>query len=397
MKKILLILAFAGLSLSAANAQKKIPHSHRLATEVRARRVEIVLPQVKGYNCYKGDFHVHTIYSDGCINPAGRIAEAWYDGLDIVAITDHYEGQKGLKKAAIVAAPVNPDGKPIKYPSANKVGKVCADFNAIHQEAVDQLEKSKYPMLLIKGCEMARNSQTHGHFNCLFVDDINVLYNRDVAEAFRNVKKQGGIIIHNHPAWRRKTSDKTEFHKKVYDEGLIDGVEVVNGGTFYPHIVRRCIDEKLTMFGNTDIHGFTNQTYDPSGSHRTMTLVLAKELTEKSVKDAILKNRTIVYAVGTLIGEEMWLKEFFNAAVTCRLLNENKTKGTRTYTLTNMSSITYHLRKGKSQLVLEPFRTITISTSKDKKSGKFLNPKYEVTNMWHIDYKHPVIEIETDK
>lgn len=58
---------------------------------------EIVLPQVKGYNCYKGDFHVHTSYSDGKLNPAARVIEAWLDGLDIVAITDHYEHHSGVR------------------------------------------------------------------------------------------------------------------------------------------------------------------------------------------------------------------------------------------------------------------------------------------------------------
>ena len=46
---------------------------------------------------------------------------------------------------------------------------------------------------------------------------------------------------------------------------------------------------------------------------------------------------------------------------------------------------------------LEPFETITISYTKDKESGKLQTPKFRVENMWHIDYKHPVIEITVDK
>lgn len=396
MKRLFLTLLAACLCLLSADAQKKIPHSARLSYEVKPGRTEIILPQVKGFNCYKGDFHIHTTYSDGRVNPGGRVAEAWFDGLDVIAITDHYEGTSGLKKALAIASPLN-DGKPFAYKSASKLGTSPADFNAIHQEAVSQAEKSGYPMLIIKGCEMARNAQSHGHFNCLFLKDLNTVYDPDMAEAFRKVKKQKGIIIHNHPAWRRKTSDKTEFHNQVYGEGLIDGVEVVNGGTFYPHIVRRCVDEKLTMFANTDIHGISTHSYSAVGHHRTMTLVLAKDLTEKAIKDAILKRRTIAYAKGCLIGEEMWLREFFNAAVDCKMVKEDAKKGVRTYMLTNMSSITYMLRRGKTTYELEPFKSLMVNFGKNKKTGQYAAPKFRVDNMWHIDYQHPTFEVALDK
>lgn len=397
MKRFFIVATVAMFCIFNADAQKKIPHTVRTSENAFARRTEIIIPQLKGYNVYKGDFHIHTSYSDGNVTPASRVTEAWYDGLDIISITDHYEGQKGLKNTMKVLAQLNEDGKPTVIPSTSKTGKVWADFNEIHRQAEAQVEKSGVPLLLIKGCEMARNAQSHGHFNCLFLKDINGLYNKDMAEAFRNVKKQGGIIIHNHPAWRRKTSDKTEFHQKVYGEGLIDGVEVVNGTSFYPHIVRRCIDEKLTMYANTDEHGMTSSRFGSAGFHRTMTLVFAKDLTEKAVKDALLKGRTIAYAAGTLIGEEEWLKAFFNAAVDCHITKIDEKKGTRTFQVTNKSSITYRLRRGKLIYELEPFKSLQFYLGKDKKTGKYVEPKFIVENMWHADYKHPSIQIEIDK
>ena len=135
MKKLFLILAFAGLCLSTAEAQKKIPHTYRLVGESKARRTEIILPQVKGYNVYKGDFHIHTTYSDGGVNPDNRVTEAWYDGLDIIAITDHYENRKGERNFFKVVAPYNEDGKPTKYLGGNAKNGIKADFNAIHDEA----------------------------------------------------------------------------------------------------------------------------------------------------------------------------------------------------------------------------------------------------------------------
>lgn len=397
MKKYFIVIIAVGLSIFSADAQKKIPHSVSTINEAATRRTEIILPQVKGYNIYKGDFHIHTAYSDGVISPAGRVREAWIDGLDVIAITDHYEGRSGERRFLKVIAPYSPDGQPMQYLPAKTAKSIKADFNAIHQEAVDAVEKSGYPMLLIKGCEMARNAKTHGHFNALFLKDLNTVYSENMAEAFRKVKKQGGIIVHNHPAWRRKTSDKTEFHEAVYSEGLVDGVEVVNGRTFYPHIVRRCVDEKLTMFANTDEHSFTAYRFTPVGAFRTMTLIFAKDLTEKAIKDAILKRRTVAYSGGCLIGEEMWLKELLNESVECRIVKVDEKAGTRTFELTNMSSIAYRLRRGKNACELEPFKSILVAIGKDKKTGAYAAPQFTVENLWHIDYQHPVVEFTLDK
>ena len=399
MKRLILSLAFCGLLFSGANAQQKkaAPHSVRMIKS-STQRTEIILPQVKGYNIYKADFHIHTSYSDGNLTPAGRVTEAWLDGLDIISITDHFEGHRGIKNFLKVTAPYNEDGKPTPYQATAKAGRVKVDFNAIHAEAEKSLEKSGYPMLLIKGCEMARNAQSHGHFNCLFLKDIDGgLYDKDLKVAFRRVREQGGIIIHNHPGWRRKTTDKTEFHEEVYKEGLIDGVEVVNGHTFYPYMVRRCIDEKLAMFANTDIHGPSSYPRMAPKVFRTMTLVLAKELTEKDVKEAILKRRTLAYVGGNVIGEEKWLVELLNESIDCRMVQENKEKGTRKYQMTNHSSIPYTIRKGKKTYSLEPLRSVFITLGKDKETNKHVKPEFSVDNMWHVDYQHPTIEIKLDK
>lgn len=397
MKKLFVILAFAGFCFTTADAQKKIPQVHRTCVNAYNRRTEIVLPQVKGYNCYKADFHIHTSYSDGRLTPAARVIEAWGDGLDIISITDHYEGYRNVKKFFKVTAGFNEDGKPTKYQSAFDSKSIKMDFNAIHEEAVAQRDKSGFDMLLIKGCEMARNAKTHGHFNCLFLTDINAVYDYDLSVAFDKVHEQGGLVIHNHPAYVRGTTEKSEWHTEVYKAGKIDGIEVANGYSFYPPIVRRCIEEKLFMVGCTDEHGETLRKYGSTGVYRTMTFVLAKDMTEKAIKDALLKQRTISYSGGQLIGEEKWLSEFLNAAIECRLIKVDEKGGKRIFQITNTSSLTYHLCRGKLHYELEPFKSLAISISKNKETGEFMDPLFRVDNMWHIDYKHPTIKLEIDK
>ena len=207
MKKFLTLLLFAALTVLSAEAQRKIPISHNTNEKGGTRRTEIILPQVKGFNCYKADFHVHTTYSDGSVNPGGRVIEAWYDGLDIIAITDHLESHGGVKRFFRVTAPYNKNKKPIRYtpPGSTTMPKngidpgLKVDFNAIHKEAVSTNNSKGYNLLLIKGCEMARNKEKLGHYNALFVEDLNTIYNFDLKTAFKNVKEQGGLIVHNHP------------------------------------------------------------------------------------------------------------------------------------------------------------------------------------------------------
>ena len=393
-KSIFLLLAVLFCGIVSISAQEEIPHSVKMLRKGGASRLNIILPQVNGYNCYKGDFHIHTSYSDGCITPAGRVNEAWLDGLDIIAITDHYERRAGEDRFMKVIAPYAEEGQQLVSLSAQKAGSVKADFEAIHNEAVAQVEKIKRPLLLIKGCEMTRSTKTSGHFNCLFLKDINNLYDKDLKVALRNVREQGGFIIHNHPGWNRDTSDKNDFHKEVYKEGLIDGVEVVNGITFYPHIVGRCIDEKLAMFANTDIHAISpyNQLANTRGIYRTMTLVFAKELTQESIREALSKQRTLAYVGGYVIGNEQLLSDFLNESVTCRKIQESKKEGTCRYQLVNNSSIAYTLRYGRKAFKLEPFKPIFIDARDGDKSLVC-----DVENMYHRGYKHPSITIKIDK
>ena len=407
MKKIFLLFVFAGLCFLTTTAQepqkKKIPVSHMTINEATNRRTEIILPQVKGFNCYKADFHVHTSYSDGAVTPAGRVNEAWYDGLDILAITDHLESHGGVRKFFKVTAPYNKNKKPTRYvvPGSTKMPKngidpgLKVDFNAIHQEAVSANKSKGYNMLLVKGCEMARNKEKLGHYNAIFVDDLNAIYNFDLKEAFKNVKKQGGFVFHNHPG--NVEQYETDWHKSVYDEGLIDGIEVANGLRYYPPMVNRCVEKKLFMVGNTDTHDITDHRYSAVGHFRTMTFVFAKDLTEKDVKEALTKRRTIVYSGGDLIGEEKLLDAFINASLDCHLVKKDKKGESRTFAITNRTSLTYQLRRGRTVYTLEPFRTITMSWGKDKKTGKLSDPRFRVDNMWVTNYEHPYFDIKIDK
>ena len=408
MKKLFLTCAVAVFALSTAMAQ--VVHTPTMGKtgislyNYPSFRTEIILPQVKGYNIYKGDFHVHTIYSDGEVTPRERVREAWYDGLDVIAITDHLEIRTYEKFMLKALQPYSKDGKPFVYANAGAGNKkdndapMLCNLNAGYEEALSYIEKEEIPILAIRGTEIWRKPSEIGEYNAIFLKDINAICHKDLFECFRRVKEQGGFIIHNHPGWRRKTMDKSEAQVRAYGEGWVDAIEVVNDAALYPQMVDRCVDEKLTITASTDLHRTSAQYYPRGGDRfRTMTFILAKELTEKAIREALEKRRTIGYSSNNLVGEDMWLKEFIDAAVECRVVGVNDKKGYRAFELTNTCSVPFVLRRGVLVYTLNPFQSLRINISRDKKSGKFNKPEFVVDNMWTVGDQHPKFVLDIDK
>ena len=392
MKKLFLILALVGVSLFEASAQKKIPETVTLVQNAQ-RRTEIILPKVNGLNVYKADLHTHSIYSDAELTPEQRVKEAWFDGLDIFAMTDHVEYRRHEPKMLQFLKGYT-GGKAKKAVNANVIRKpateqgILADLNLPVQLAQKAAKAYGDALLVIPACEITREPKTIGHFNALFTTDNNAIYDVDPLQSLRNAKKQGALITQNHPGWSRKTCDITEFEQKAFDEKLIDGVEIMNGYWFYPKAMQRCVDWNLYMLGCTDIHNQTNH-YNQNGNFRTMTFVFAKENSMKAVRKALEKRQTLAYSAGNIAGDAKLLQDFFKASVSCKFLSRGK-KGAATYALTNSTSLGYKIRVGRKVLELPAFQTITISVSKDK-SGNDKDVVFYVVNMWEVGYKNPKI------
>lgn len=392
MKKLFLFLALAALCFVDAAAQKKIPETITFVQNA-GRRTEIILPKVNGLNIYKADLHAHSIYSDANLTPAQRVQEAWFDGLDIFALTDHVEYRRHERNMLNFLKGYN-GGEAKKAVNYNVIRKaateqgILADLNLPTQLTQKAAKGYGEGLLIIPGCEITREPKTIGHFNALFTTDNNAIYDTDPLQSLRNAKKQGALITQNHPGWSRKSCDITEFEQKAFDEGLIDGVEIMNGFWFYPKAMRRCVEKDLYMLGCTDVHGVTS-TYKANGHFRTMTFVFAKENSLKAVRKALEKGMTLAYSSGNIAGRADLLQDLFKASVSYKYLSSNS-KGKVTYALTNSTSIHYSLRFGKKTFEVPPFETVIINISGDKDG----NPKdfsCYVMNMWEVDYKHPKI------
>ena len=386
MKRLFFASIFVALGLMSGSA-KYNPDTENIYEKSR-HRTEIIIPQVNGYNCYKADLHVHSIYSDGEVTPELRVLEAWEDGLDIMAMTDHIESRRQERSMLKFLKNYSPDKKgfePINTRCSRGVPAdergIISDLNFSYSLAAKAAEA--YPeLLIIHGAEITQEPVKIGHYCVLFTKDNNTIYDRNPLQTLRNARAQGALITHNHPGWERTSVDITDFEKQAYKEGLIDGIEVVNGRAFYPKIVRRAVERKFYMVAATDAHKPTTDLFNSLGCFRNMTLIFAKDKSEASLREALLARRTLCYGGGLVIGEESLLRDLFHASVSCEKVWESG--GKRVFVFTNNSSIEYHIVLDNQPHTIPAHGKLSVTTKAEE-------AHIVVKNMLHLDRK----ELET--
>lgn len=341
---------------------------------------KIVIPNIEGYKTLKGDFHIHTVFSDATVWPTTRVQEALWEGLDVIAISDHVDSrlQKQIKAGLFDAEKCDRD----------------RSFEIARKAAGKKL-------LVIHGGEISRGMPP-GHWNCLFVSDCDKIC--EEAEKFdddefkaayaglKEAKAQGGFTMWNHPNWEKQAPNETKWwpeHTKLYKEGYMNGIEVYNKFAGYcPEAHQWALEKNITMFGNSDAHTpFFYMIDYLNGQYRPITLVFATEKTEEAVRDALEHQRTAVYAEEMVYGREDMLRPLFEACV--------KVKGVKfsekqvSFTLVNKSCIPIRLRKAPGSekffyvrnYELRPFETITVTVKpliKDHQYQKLTDKHVEV-------------------
>ena len=393
MKKILslVVLLLSLGQMPSTHAQpiyrqdKTNPDIYRHVKAPQMQRKEFHLPDVNGYHVYKADLHLHTMFSDGNVTPEFRVQEAWYDGLDVIAITDHIEGRKWEGKMLKFLKGYLPKGTVpvndrVSRQPADKRG-IQADLNVSYQSAAAVADE--YGMTVIPGAEITREPVAIGHFNALFIKDANKIYDADPAVAIENARQQGALIQHNHPGWRRTSVKMTEFETQVYEKGYINGIEVMNGSQFYPSVLQRAQERRLYVAANTDMHLTTQLYYQ--GEQRNMTLIFAKDKSLKSLKEALKERRTLAYSFGTVAGDEQLVKDFFLACIHAEVIKTDA-NGKHKVMLTNNSSVDFHLNFNGNSVCLDACSSRVVS------AGKSLS--FIVDNLWIPgDARHPRIVI----
>jgi predicted metal-dependent phosphoesterase TrpH len=272
MRKFIIILALAFLISSTGAGQRRI----------------LNIPDLPGYVTLKCDFHLHTVFSDGNVWPTYRVFEAYRDGLDAIAITDHIE----------------------YLPKKNYI---AVNHNAAWEIAQGAAKEGN--ILLVHAAEITRDMPP-GHFNALFITDANALVKDSAYDAINEAVKQGAFIHWNHPGWKSQQPDGIpklyNIHKKLLANKMLHGIEFFNDTEYYPVILDWCKEYGLTVMANSDEHGIISESYaDPVNKSRPMNLVFAKERTSESLREAMFAGRTLVWFRDMLAGKEEYAKPFF--------------------------------------------------------------------------------------
>lgn len=342
--KFTIFYVFLALAISV-QAQEISNGVMRLSEFARPNRRHIVsIPDVNGYKVLKCDFHQHTVFSDGHVWPNVRVQEAALDGLDAIAITDHME-------------------------YTPKKGDVTVNNDRPYEIA--KTDAQKEDIILIKGTEITRKTPP-GHFNAIFIGSTagyltDNSKNETDREAVMKADAQNAFIFWNHPGWQPGIEGSYEwlpFIEDLYKNKALNGIEVINGTGMHMKALDWCIDKNLTVMGTTDIHNLISLSYDNTRDyvHRTMTLVMAKDRSPESIREALDAGRTVAWASKYLAGKEENVRNLFNACV--KLMpshfSEKRNNGTEVkyYQIRNNSDLYFEMEltsgNGTKRIVLYP-------------------------------------------
>jgi hypothetical protein len=281
-------------------------------------RREIHFPDILGYKTLKCDLHMHTVFSDGLVWPTVRVEEAWREGLDAISITDHIEYQPHKKD-------------------------IPTNLNRPYEIALSQAR------------------------------DANSLDTEDLFDVMKAAAKQKAFVFWNHPGWQPEHKGWFDTHTTLYENKWMQGIEVVNGDSYYPEALQWCLEKNLTMMADSDIHEPSMLTESSSDNHRSMTLVFAREKSIDAVKEALLEGRTAARFKNQLIGRKKYLDAILKASVEVGKPH-NEYKDTIWVEIKNNSDIDIDLRragtKGPTQLTLPANATTILKTQTGAKADE---------------------------
>jgi 3',5'-nucleoside bisphosphate phosphatase len=344
----------------------------------------INIPDIEGYKTLKCDFHMHTVFSDGGVWPTVRVEEAWAEGLDVIAITDH-----------------------LGHHPKNKID--TSEFNADYNIAKPLADK--LGIILIKGSEITRKPP-YGHYNALFLNDINLIDITDCVDALTAAKNQGAFITWNHPGWKMKDEIPIwdSIPEKLLAKGLINGIEIVNYTSYYPLTLSWAVQKNLTLMSGSDIHDPSNLEFDYQKIiHRPITLVFAKDTMQSSIKEALTDHRTVIYNEHNLYGSKELLKALFKASVT--IVNPEFSIDADSYDsyyayikLQNNSCIDFEIELSGADTLLAVTEDAILTANsittlyikpypKKIKGDKDFILKYKVKNLYTLPEENVIIEL----
>jgi 3',5'-nucleoside bisphosphate phosphatase len=268
-----------------------------LGVHAQEVRRALPLPDVPGFELLRADLHLHSVFSDGEVWPTVHVREAWRDGLDVIALSEHREYRPhardlegGSRRAYELARPL-----------ADRLGLVLVPAVEITRPVPG--EQSPWPV-------------GSAHFNALFVTDEEPLGDPDLPTALRTAQAQGAFVFWNHPAFMGRRAEWYPHVAQLFEAGLFAGIEVVNGDEFSPEAFGWALDRQLTVLACSDAHLPMPAHLRSQG--RPITLLFARSRDAEAVREALVERRTVAWLDHDLWGEEGWLRALWERALRVR-------------------------------------------------------------------------------
>ncbi len=303
-------------------------------------RTELMFPDLPGFITLRCDLHTHTVFSDGEVWPTVRVEEAWRDGLDAIALTDHIEYQ----------------------PHKADLG---TNFGRSYQLA--RPAAAPLGILVISAAEITRG-EPPGHLNALFLTNVSALNQKDYRVAMSNAFSQGAFLFWNHPGWKQPEKKSVWYAEQgeFLSNGWLHGIEIVNGTDYDPIAHQWCLDKNLAVLANSDTHDPINFEYGSGFDQlRPMTLVFARERTADAIREALFARRTVAFAQGRLIGDAEFLAPLFRESI--EILNPEiriRGKGRALVQIRNRAPLNFELRLNPKLPELDVTDKITLRAGK---------------------------------
>ncbi|MCX7819295.1 MAG: Sb-PDE family phosphodiesterase [Kiritimatiellae bacterium] len=320
-------------------------------------RTEIRLPDLPGYVTLKCDLHLHTVFSDGDVWPPVRVIEAWRDGLDAIALTDHIEYQP-------------------------KTNDVPTQHHRPYELAAGTARERG--ILLIRGAEITKSAET-GHYNAIFLTNIYEVAHDDVRESVRRAAAQGAFVFWNHPGWKVPPDQPIvrPHHEEMVASNWLHGIELWNDGTAYTNVWPWAMKTKLAWLGNSDYHRPIDPPLPNHANHRTLTIVLARERSLTGLREALFEGRTLIWNENLLVGRREWLEPFVAACLQVDPPHHRDAKNLA-FHLRNLSDIPFELVRiegpGPERLSVPAGRVVLVKIPVPAATTARL--VYAATNAW---------------
>jgi len=335
-------------------------------------RNPLPVPDVGEFTTLKADFHMHTVFSDGRVWPTVRVREAYEQGLDVIAITDHDD----------------------YHPHDPLVSNNVSYSYKIAKPYADQLG-----IILIPGVEVTKGEW---HFNALFVKDANATKNLPAHEALSEAAKQGAFVFWNHPGWKQPTR-WFDIIAPLYDDGLFQGVELVNGHTVYKEAFAWMKEKHLAMFANSDIH---KPACEADAVGRPITLVFVKKKDTEGIREALDARRTVAWVDDTVWGPEELLAGLWKGAFSVQnseVMLCTRHRSSTFVQVVNSSAIPFQievtgtpewLTVGGGTVKAESITAVPFKISKDAPAGEHdVELELEITNFHTAPGEHLKVKV----